>query len=339
MPAEVVQSQYEDLKKIADRFGRHAEAQKQLQQRVARSMSALQSGWQGKGSAAFFGEMNGKVLPVMKRMEDALRQAQVETNAIGQLIKVAEEDASAPFKAGGAGKAPGGDPKSPPDVATMVPGTLDEQRQAYTVSAPQEVKSHPFRSGAADALRYDIKVGDRTIPVFVPKTDAGKNGNLHSIDEVAKGLAALPEQNRNLVKSVQINPDRNPDDTYWEKQYNTPGFRSYMTAGADGQVDIYPTTTKIAQEYVDKSMIHETGHIWSGQNWGNDNDKRWDDWNKAIKSDPGIASKYAKSSSSEDFSEALVIYQLVRGTPAEAGYRLQMPERFKILDKHFAKGK
>ena len=101
MPAEVVQSQYEDLKKIADRFGRQAEAQKQLQQRIARSMSALQSGWQGKGSAAFFGEMNGKVLPVMKRMEEAFRQAQTQTNAIGQLIKAAEEDAAKPFKGGG----------------------------------------------------------------------------------------------------------------------------------------------------------------------------------------------------------------------------------------------
>ena len=41
MPAEVVQSQYDELKKVADRFGRQAEAQKQLQQRVARSMQSL----------------------------------------------------------------------------------------------------------------------------------------------------------------------------------------------------------------------------------------------------------------------------------------------------------
>ncbi len=146
MPAEVVQSQYEDLKKIADRFGRQAEAQKQLQQRVARSMSALQSGWQGKGSAAFFGEMNGKVLPVMKRMEDALRQAQVETNAIGQLIKVAEEDASAPFKAGGARQSSPVVIQSqwPPDVATMVHhrhqkcGTSMASEDLIRFSAPQD---------------------------------------------------------------------------------------------------------------------------------------------------------------------------------------------------------
>ncbi len=111
-----------------------------------------------------------------------------------------------------------------------------------------------------------------------------------------KGLAALPEQNRNLVKSVQINPDRNPDDTYWEKQYNTPGFRSYMTrAGVDG---IRTVMTFIQLLGVHKNMPRSMsintydytrgrrGHIGSGQNWGNDNDKRWDDWNKAIKSDP-----------------------------------------------------
>lgn len=101
MPADVVQSQYEELKKVADRFGRQAEAQKQMQQRIARSMSALQSGWQGKGSSAFFSEMNGKVLPVMKRMENALLQAKQTATEIQQIVKAAEEDAAKPFKGGG----------------------------------------------------------------------------------------------------------------------------------------------------------------------------------------------------------------------------------------------
>lgn len=38
MSAEVIQSHYDELKKVADRFARQAEAQRQLQQRVTRSM-------------------------------------------------------------------------------------------------------------------------------------------------------------------------------------------------------------------------------------------------------------------------------------------------------------
>lgn len=100
MPAEVVQSQYDELKKVADRFGRQAEAQKQLQQRVARSMQSLQGGWQGKGSTAFFAEMNGKVLPVMKRLEQALAHARITTNELSTLVRAAEEEAAKPFRGG-----------------------------------------------------------------------------------------------------------------------------------------------------------------------------------------------------------------------------------------------
>ncbi len=100
MPADVIQAQYDQLKTVADRFAKQAEAHKQMQQRVSKTMNTLQSGWQGKGSAAFFGEINGKVLPVMKRMEQALTQAQAATIAISQTVKAAEEEAARPFRGG-----------------------------------------------------------------------------------------------------------------------------------------------------------------------------------------------------------------------------------------------
>ncbi len=99
MSAEIVQAKYDDLTTIARRFARQAEVTAQVQRRVERAMNALQNGgWQGKGSAAFFGEMNGKVVPVMGRLNVALQVAQRTTLDIQRFVQQADEEASSPFR-------------------------------------------------------------------------------------------------------------------------------------------------------------------------------------------------------------------------------------------------
>lgn len=100
MSAEIIQAKDDELTNIARQFGRQAEATTQLQKRLEHSLQSLQSGWQGKGSAAFFAEMNGKVLPVLKRLGSALQQAQRTTSELQQIVKAADEDAAKPFKGG-----------------------------------------------------------------------------------------------------------------------------------------------------------------------------------------------------------------------------------------------
>jgi hypothetical protein len=221
-----------------------------------------------------------------------------------------------------------------PGVVDAAPGTFDTRREKYKVSdKPTEVKDYAFRSGKADALKYDVEINGQKIAVYLPKTPDAKQGKFHSLEEVAKGLAALPESSRKLVKEVHVQPNQNPDDAYWAKQYNQPGFRSYMTAGADGVISAYPSTNKISQTYLDGTMIHETGHTLSNKKWGADNTaKGWDPWRAAMKSDGIIPSQYAKSSADEDFAETLQLYQTVKGTAAEKEIRALMPERFKIID-------
>jgi hypothetical protein len=220
-----------------------------------------------------------------------------------------------------------------PNVVAAIngPGTL--ARAPYTLHGPTEVKNHPFRSGAADASRYEVEIGGRRIPVYVPAQPNAANGSFHSIDQVARGLAALPASSRAVVNQVSVDPAQNPDDAYWAKQYNDPNFRSYMTAGADGNVTIYPTQGAQGQDALDGSLIHETGHTLSMRAWGGENDKRWNAWRAAGQSDGIRPSSYAASSPGEDFSETLTLYQRVRGTPQEAEFRAMMPERFRILDQ------
>lgn len=223
---------------------------------------------------------------------------------------------------------------------TTEPGEFDARRRPYTISGPEEVKDFEFHSGKADALKYEVEIDGRKIPVYMPK-NPDPNQTYQTIDEVARGLAALPQASRDRINSVQVNPQRNPDDAYWEKEYGIPGFRSYMTAGADGNVSIYPG--RASQEVLDTSLIHETGHIISGQELDGNfvtniwkkltGGTTWDDWEEAMKKDGFSASQYARSSPGEDFSETLALYMKVKGTPEEAEIRALMPERFKIIDK------
>jgi len=105
MGADVIQAQYDQLEQIAARFGRQAEAAAQTTQRVQQAMRSLQSGgWEGRGAAAFFGEMDRSVLPSMQRLSGALQQSQTVTRQVSQVMRTAEEEASRPFR--GQGSAP-----------------------------------------------------------------------------------------------------------------------------------------------------------------------------------------------------------------------------------------
>ncbi|WNG57589.1 hypothetical protein F0U59_24630 [Archangium gephyra] len=224
------------------------------------------------------------------------------------------------------------DQPSVPDVASSLGGSFPAR--PYTVSAPTEVSGHAFASGKADALRYEVEIEGQRIPVFVAKGQDPSRGAYHSIDEVAQALSTLPPANRALVQQVNVDGNRNPQDAYWEQVYGEPGFRSYMTAGQEGIISIYPSEGKQTQEFINSSLIHETGHTLSHHHWGSSSDDaRWNDYKAAMASDGFVPSHYARNAPGEDFAETLVLYQKVRGTPQEAEVRALMPGRFRILDE------
>jgi hypothetical protein len=218
--------------------------------------------------------------------------------------------------------------------AAMKPGGTTYA--AYKVTGPTEVKNYAFEGGPADALKYEVEIDGKKTPVYLAKHKDPNSGPTHDIDSVAKGLAALPPESRALVKEVRVNPKPNSQDAYWAVKYNDKKFHSYMTAGAAGTVDIYANVKGDPlgpQLQLENSMIHETGHVLSGKMWGDDTDgPQWKPWRDAIAKDKMTPSQYAKNSPGEDFSEFLVLYQSVKGTPAEAELRELMPERFKVFD-------
>lgn len=99
MSVDIIQTQYDRLAAVAQRYAQQAEAVAVLQQQVERSAQALrQRGWEGRGAAAFGAEMDNVVLPVMHRLHAAFIQAQTVTLKIAEVIRQAEEEAAEPFK-------------------------------------------------------------------------------------------------------------------------------------------------------------------------------------------------------------------------------------------------
>jgi hypothetical protein len=203
-------------------------------------------------------------------------------------------------------------------------------RPPFELRPPIALPNHGFETKTVDAKRYVFTAKGHTVDIVVPDTF---DDHQATIDQIAKGLAALPEASLALVHSVTAQPATNPLDAHWAEVYHHPGFRSYMTAGVAGDVTIYPSSTAVGQGALNGSLIHETGHTLSMRRFGPQNTAgKWVEWNSAAKADGLHVSSYAQNSPDEDFAETLELYQLSLGTPQGADARKLFPARFALLD-------
>lgn len=226
-------------------------------------------------------------------------------------------------------------------VAGTGPAVVAEKVRVAPVSVkltgPKTVKNHQFVGRRADAESWQAKYGDgAVVTIYAPKAPVPGFHN-HSVQEAADAARYLPKRNRAALKEIVLNPVVNPKDAYWAVQYNSPGFHSYMTGGTAGSVTIYPSATASplpSADYMQGTMVHETGHVWTDHSWGADTTKgKWKTWAKAMAADRVSVSAYAAKSIHEDVAETIQVYGSTKGTPAFDEYRAIVPHRFAILDK------
>lgn len=97
--SDQIQADYQQLEQVSAKFNQQAQAIAQMLQGIKGSMDKLENGgWIGRGSSAFFAEMNNKVLPATQRLQSALSEASRVTKDISNTVKQAEEEASSPFR-------------------------------------------------------------------------------------------------------------------------------------------------------------------------------------------------------------------------------------------------
>jgi type VI secretion system secreted protein VgrG len=209
---------------------------------------------------------------------------------------------------------------------------FDRIRKPAKLGKPKAIKyKFPGDKKEQDALEYEVEVDGRKKKLITPKTTP-KGKNLPSAQQMADSMGTVPGPQLDKVPEVVASPNQNPDDAYWAKEYKMKNFSSAATGGTSG-LTFYPKKTAWSQEFTDSTMIHEGGHGYSQDLWSDDAKKKA--WEKAIADDGRPPSKYAKSSSGEDFSESLVMYSLSKGTTCEATAKLLYPNRYKALEDLF----
>lgn len=226
--------------------------------------------------------------------------------------------------------------KKTPEVASQELAALLPKPARFSVSAPTNVASFTFERGVSGpAQQYTVTVGTHSVRVTLPTTT---QKGLHNADlqQVARTLARMPAPALREVKEVRVSPRQNPSDAFWAKKYGRPDFRSFMTAGREGIVRLYPQPKAFNESLAASSILHESGHIWSQREWGADyTSKPWKAWDAAARADGTAVSKYGQSSLGEDVSEATAVYLSTRGTRHFEQYRALFPNRFALLDRRF----
>jgi WXG100 family type VII secretion target len=97
MTNNVIQVQYETLDHISQRFAQAAENTEHLRAHVThKSNELLTHGWEGRGASAFANEMDD-VLPIVEKLQHALREANQVTLEIARIMREAEEEAASLF--------------------------------------------------------------------------------------------------------------------------------------------------------------------------------------------------------------------------------------------------
>lgn len=110
-----IQADYEQLQRIAQTFAQHAEATQLLLLSLQWAKDVLQEGdWAGRSSAVFYAEMDAAVLPAMKRLIHALKEAARTTLQILAVIQQAETAAAVALKGPGNGASSASDERVSP---------------------------------------------------------------------------------------------------------------------------------------------------------------------------------------------------------------------------------
>ena len=97
---DIIQVDHEALENTAAKFSQQSEAVGQMLQTLQNAMNRLQNDWIGRGSEAFFSEMEKEIVPAVQRLIDALALASETTKEVNQTMQEADEEASTPFKDG-----------------------------------------------------------------------------------------------------------------------------------------------------------------------------------------------------------------------------------------------
>jgi WXG100 family type VII secretion target len=228
--ANFVQSDYELLQQITQRFQARARTILLTTQKLSQRATRLQQTWEGVAATAFAQEMERVLLPAMTRLHQSFTSAAQTTQKIAALMENAEREAAALFRSDGTAMVPknsevGGDSGGFPterykplstDTADssqthFISNPIDGQQQQFTPPTPfqpsaearEEVISNAYIAEIEQLVQRD---GDRDalLEVF---PDLARLDEL-SHEQLAQLLADMQERQEllNLLYLMEIMP-------------------------------------------------------------------------------------------------------------------------------------
>lgn len=208
-------------------------------------------------------------------------------------------------------------------------------RNSVSVSSGELTEADFPAGGMVPATQYDVSIGDKQIPIYVPTRPVADGLPMVREIQLAKALEKLPPRNLENIGQITTNAGPNPEDAIWQRDYGQPDFSSAATASLKQGVAFYPWSAwkgrgEIPQRYIDSTMLHETGPQVSETLWKDPVMKRR--FEDAIASDGQAPSQYARRNANEDFAESGNMYWSSKGTPCEAEGRKRYPARFNYFD-------
>jgi WXG100 family type VII secretion target len=98
--ADRIQVNYEVLNEMENRFAQLANEVQDMAAKIkSRDNSLRQGGWIGRGSDAFYNEMDDLVMPAIGRLREALEEGGQALNRVARVFGEAEEEGQGGFAA------------------------------------------------------------------------------------------------------------------------------------------------------------------------------------------------------------------------------------------------
>jgi WXG100 family type VII secretion target len=250
MAMNKVRADFARLAQLARSFGQQAETIEQMRTGLQNRMNILENGdWLGKGATAFYGEMNGNLIPSLKRLTVAMRRAADATCQINRIMQQAEADVAALFR-------------------SNEPSEMRGQNQASPISA----SSMAFAGGAA--APPTTSPGQSTAPTPTPRIEISKEeggDGIHPSDVDQNGhndcfmmaaLASLAQQNPDAIRRmIKDNGDGTFTVTFYDQKTPQEMAESMMRGDPNPYKQRLVTVDGVLSRL--NAIPDEPGELWA----------------------------------------------------------------------------
>jgi len=187
----------------------------------------------------------------------------------------------------------------------------------------KEIGQYEFPSGVR---KRAIEVEYSGITIRCAKRINHKKQAL-AIDDILRLISLIPKKIRTVLKAIELDEGRNPDDAYWAETYNLKGFRAFAMSGR-GSITFFQNqgfknakSTEDAKQYAIPAGLHEVGHNLAISAFSSSMPPT--EWIQEANRTNSYVSSYASVSPAEDFAETFVMYILQPGKLDSESYNIR----------------